>query len=109
VHDQGAFCSISIAIPQWLHLMQDSYKDDVFAKELMTKLSLDATSMPHYTFKDGLLRYKGRVWIGKDPAIHHQLISAPHNSALGGHSGVPVTYRRLKQLFAWKGMKTEVH
>lgn len=28
---------------------------------------------------------------------------------LGGHSGVPVTYKRLKQLFAWQGMKTAVH
>jgi hypothetical protein len=32
-----------------------------------------------------------------------------HASALGGHSGVPVTYRRLKQLFYWKGMKPAVH
>jgi hypothetical protein len=27
----------------------------------------------------------------------------------GGHSGVPVTHRRLKQLFYWKGMKSAVH
>jgi hypothetical protein len=24
----------------------------------------------------------------------------------GGHSGFPVTYRKMKQLFAWQGMKT---
>jgi hypothetical protein len=28
---------------------------------------------------------------------------------MGGHSGVHVTYRRLKQVFAWKGMKYVVH
>lgn len=32
-----------------------------------------------------------------------------HSSAIGGHSGVSVTYRRLKQLFAWSGMKAAVH
>jgi hypothetical protein len=32
-----------------------------------------------------------------------------HDSALGGHSGVPVTYRRLKQLFHWLSMKSDVH
>jgi transposase InsO family protein len=31
-----------------------------------------------------------------------------HDSPMGGHSGFPVTYRRIKQLFAWKGMKTLV-
>lgn len=28
---------------------------------------------------------------------------------MGGHSGVPVTYMRMKKLFAWKGMRTTVH
>jgi len=32
-----------------------------------------------------------------------------NDSAVGGHSGVPVTYRWLKQLFAWQGMKQAVH
>jgi hypothetical protein len=32
-----------------------------------------------------------------------------HNSAVGGHSGAPVTYRRLKNIFAWRGMKKLVH
>jgi hypothetical protein len=32
-----------------------------------------------------------------------------HSTALGGHSGVPVTYSRLKQIVFWKGMKKDVH
>lgn len=32
-----------------------------------------------------------------------------HSSAIGGHSGISVTYRRLNQLFAWSGMKAAVH
>ena len=35
-------------------------------------------------------------------------MTAMHNSALGGHSGFPVTYRRLKTTFAWPGMKQQV-
>jgi hypothetical protein len=30
-------------------------------------------------------------------------------SPRGGYSGFSVTYNRLKQLFVWKGMKTDVH
>lgn len=36
------------------------------------------------------------------------LIDALHTSAIGGHSGTKATYYRLKQLFYWKGMKTNV-
>lgn len=32
-----------------------------------------------------------------------------HARAIGGHFGVPVTHRRMKQLFAWKGMKAKMH
>lgn len=31
-----------------------------------------------------------------------------HGSAIGGHPGFPVTYRRVKHLFAWPGLKQYV-
>jgi transposase InsO family protein len=46
--------------------------------------------------------------VGQQEELQHKIISAMRNSTLGGHSGVPVTCRRLKQLFAWKGMKADV-
>ena len=64
--------------------------------------------MKHYSCADGLLRYKGRIWVGSDPELRLQLIHVVHSSALGGHSGIPVTYRRHKQLFAWMGMRAAV-
>jgi hypothetical protein len=36
-------------------------------------------------------------------------MSKCHSSIIGGHSRVPVTYRKIKQLFAWKGLKLAVH
>jgi transposase InsO family protein len=49
------------------------------------------------------------VWIGHKPELHTRIISAMHTSPLGGHSGVPVTVRKLKQYFAWSGMNKAVH
>jgi hypothetical protein len=40
--------------------------------------------------------------------LQHKLMGACHSSTLGGHSGFPVTYRRIKQLFASRGMKAIV-
>lgn len=100
---------ISSCSPQWLEQVVHSYQQDTRAQELMLKLAVDSQVVPHFSFKDGILRYKNRVWIGQNPALQSQIISAFHASAVGGHSGVPVTYKRLKQLFAWPGMKTAVH
>jgi hypothetical protein len=74
----------------------------------MAKLDLDPAVVPNCTLKDGILRYKIRIWIGSIPARQNQLIDAVHASALGGHSGFPVTSKRLKNMFYWKGMKAYV-
>lgn len=36
-------------------------------------------------------------------------MQACHASALGGHSGAPITYMRMKKIFAWTRIKTSVH
>jgi hypothetical protein len=41
--------------------------------------------------------------------LQGQLIAAFYDSTLGGHSSVSVTYQKLKQLFAWKGMKAAIN
>jgi hypothetical protein len=86
----------------------DSYKGGQPTKDIITKLTIDPSSVPHFTWQQGILRYKNRVWVGSAPPLQHKLIVAFHDSALGGHSGVPVTYRKLKKFFAWKGMKMAV-
>jgi hypothetical protein len=95
-HSAAQLCILSTTSPQWLLTVQNSYAHDAFVKELLTKLSMDPSSVPHYTLQDGLLRFKGKVWVGADSQVHHQIISALHYSAIGGHSGVHVTYIRLK-------------
>jgi hypothetical protein len=35
-------------------------------------------------------------------------LEACHSSAVGGHFGIPVTYRCMKQVFAWKNINQDV-
>ena len=63
-------CSaVSIAQPQWLLEVADSYASNDQAKELIAKLVVDPQVVPHFTYRDGLLRYKQRVWIGNNPQL----------------------------------------
>jgi hypothetical protein len=85
------------------------YTQDPKAMKLLTELAATATPDGPYQLQDGLIKYKGHIWLGSNTALHNQVISSLHDSAMGGHSGFPVTYRRVKQLFAWPAMKSAVH
>jgi hypothetical protein len=107
-HDLGQLCLISSAAPQWLSSVQSSYDPDPIAQDLLSKLVMNSTIVPHFVLKDGILRNKSRIWVGQDSALHRQLISTLHDAPVGGHSGFLVTYSRVKRLFAWRGIKNDV-
>lgn len=39
--------------------------------------------------------------------MQQRVLRAFHDSTVGGHSGAPATYRRLRRLFAWPKMKEQ--
>lgn len=53
--------------------------------------------------------FKRRVWVGNNVQLQQQILANLHASAVGGHSGIQVTYQRVKQLFAWPGLRKCVH
>jgi len=100
--------AISTSTPAWLAEVVSGYDNDPSALKLIQELSLAPDSRPPFKLTDGVLRLRDRIWIGSNPVLQRRLMSALHSSALGGHSGFPVTFSKLKKLFAWRGMKTDV-
>ncbi|XP_021317789.1 uncharacterized protein LOC110435983 [Sorghum bicolor] len=100
--------AISSVTPTWLADVVTGYSSDPYASKLLQQLSVNPDSSPPYSLTGGIIRYKGRIWLGSNVPLHHRVMSALHNSALGGHSGFPVTYARIKQHFAWRGMKADI-
>jgi hypothetical protein len=96
---------ISSASPQWLSQLLSSYAGNAQAEQILTKLALEPDSLPHFTLTNGVIRYKQRILLAHDTALQSQVLSAMHSSLLGGHSGVPVTYQKLRQYFFWPGMR----
>lgn len=72
---------------------------------MISQLSLDPIVVSRFTLSDGLMRYKGRIWLGADNSPQTRVVLALHCSALCGHSGMSVTYARVKNFFARKNMK----
>lgn len=106
---EASCAAITTMVPSWLTLVTSSYDGDSFAQDLLSKLALDPDAVPNYTLKSGILRYRNRIWIGTDAGIQKKLIGSFHDSDWGGHLGIPVTHMKLKQCFAWHGMKTSIH
>jgi hypothetical protein len=102
-HPTGHLYSLSVASPAWFQEVIYGYISDPRAMKLLSALAL--SDQLHYTLKDGVIRYKQRIWLDNNSQLQTKVIMALHASALGGHSGFPVTYARIKQLFYWPHMK----
>lgn len=100
--------AVSECVPTWIQKLKEGYEEDEQAKQLLMELSVSPESNSQFTLQQGVLRYKGRVWVGNNTVAQQHILVALHDSGLGGHSGVSATYSRVKQLFAWPAMKHSV-
>lgn len=56
----------------------------------------------------GITRQGDHLWIGANTALQTKLITALHDSAVGGHSGITATFQRVCKVFAWPRIKRAV-
>lgn len=100
--------AISSAVPLWMENVVAGYEDDAKTKHLWVELSVSGANEKGYTLENGMIHYKGRIWVGQNLLAQQHILQSLHTSALGGHSGGLATYQRVKKLFAWPKMKSSV-
>ena len=96
----------STVTPRWLEIIMEGYHQDDHSKQLLTELTITGSNDKGFSLKEGIIKYKGRIWLGNHEA-HQAILLALHSSGLGGHSGVTATYQKVKSLFAWPHMKQD--
>jgi hypothetical protein len=84
-HPDSSLFHVTSIVPQWMDQVLNSYADDTFSQQLITSLATTTDNTGPYTLQSGILRYKGRVWVGTCEALQIQIISALHDSLVGGH------------------------
>lgn len=70
----------------------EGYQEDEATKQLLTELSVSKDNKKGFSLVEGLIRYKGRVWLRSHKAAQQAVFSALHDSGLGGHSGIAAAY-----------------
>ena len=98
-HHLDQHMAISSITHQWLDAVVLSYQVYSEATKLLSELAINPESVPQYSLVQGVIRYKGRIWLGSSKAIQQQVLTAFHASPMGGHSSAPATYSKLKRLF----------
>jgi hypothetical protein len=108
IHDDTEeLLAVSQCKADWLEEVAKGYQMDPVAVDKLEQLATK-THQGNYTFRQGLIRYKGRLWIGNNDKMQQEILHALHSSPVGGHSGVHATYHRVKQTFSWPGLKKHV-
>jgi len=79
--------------------IKNSYEGDATVQGIIKQLQESTNTHPHYTWVNDHLNRKGKVVVGKNPALRDKLISMFHNSVVGGHSGMTVTAKTIGGLF----------
>jgi hypothetical protein len=103
-----ALTTVSAVQPLWIQEVTNSYVTDPAAQSLRARLCVHNPDEHGYSLSQGVIRKGGLIWVGQNYALRTKLVAAVHDSAAGGHSGMHVTYHRLKKLFVWKGMEYDV-
>jgi hypothetical protein len=92
--------ALSVSTPRWLEIIVEGYQQDDHSKQLLSELALSGTNDKGFTLSNGVIRYKGSIWLGNHKEAHQAVFLALHDSGLGGHSGITSTYNKIKALFA---------
>jgi hypothetical protein len=98
----------SSCTPEWIQEVLNSYTTDQQSLSLLQELAVQSPNDKGFYLEQGLIKYKGRLYIGANTALQTKLIASLHDSAVGGHSGIQASYQRIKQLYYWPALKTAV-
>lgn len=106
--EEGSWQAITIIHPVWVEELSATYEADELAQETIAELVAFPFNVSHFTYKEGLLRYHGKLYVGSGTKPREQVMESMHSSPLGGHLGIQGTFQRLQAIFYWPGMKRMV-
>jgi hypothetical protein len=108
VQEDSHCCAISHSVPTWLQEVVEGYDKDPTSKQLLAQLILNSADKAPFSLHQGIIRHKNRIWLGGNLQLQQKVLQAMHDTAVGGHSGAPATYHKVKQMFYWPGMRADV-
>ena len=104
--NEGSLFLISFPFPSWIEELKLSHQLLLEVPKLFQDLQSGSSGPKHFSLRNGLITYKGRVILGPNCSLIPKVLQQVHDSPLGGHSRFLKSFHRLKQDFYWVGMKS---
>jgi Reverse transcriptase (RNA-dependent DNA polymerase)/RNase H-like domain found in reverse transcriptase/Integrase zinc binding domain len=105
--DECNAMAITELIPTWIEEIKKSYEGDVWAQETLHDEQV-RQSQKNLIIHQGIIKVKGRLYIGSAKGWRDKVMNWMHDSSVGGHAGILGTYQRTKKMFYWPRMKEDV-
>ncbi|KAL0446254.1 UNVERIFIED_CONTAM: Retrovirus-related Pol polyprotein from transposon.6 [Sesamum latifolium] len=106
--EQADCYTITVIIPNWVIDIQRSYEQDEELLPIIQAKTIKNTAYPEFELQRGILKKNRKICVGKSTELRTKIISQLHDSTIGGHSGINDTYQRVKSMFYWSLMKSDV-
>ena len=74
----------------------------------MQSIAGNSEATDKFSLQNGLLLYKGRIFLGRNYNLKSKVLSLVHDNPLGGHLGYLKTFHRAKTDWFWWGMKQDL-
>lgn len=84
---EGCYAIVTI-MPEWVEDVKGSYANDPPYEKLVGNNQGNGETDNSYILESGLVRYKGRIYVGTGNEIRIKLMESFHSSAIGGHLGL---------------------
>ena len=75
-----------------------TWSTDPHLQKLISDLQHSVASHKHYSWLNYELRRKGKLVVGQDPTLRHDLLTWLHTSAVGGQFGRNATWQRVRSV-----------
>jgi hypothetical protein len=107
----GIFSLVTLKVNLREHVLTQLLGDNWYLK-VTSNLQIGRQIDPKYEGynleTDGLLRYRGRMYIPENGDIRSIILKESHRELYCAHPGVKKMYAEMKKLFFWVGMKCDV-
>jgi hypothetical protein len=86
---------ITVSVPKRLQEVQESYAGDEECTKLIQELTIDVNIQTNYSLQVGILRFKGKIYVGSTTSLRDKVFYTFHSSIFRGHSGIKVTLHKI--------------
>ena len=99
---------VSFPFPAWLIDLKANYASDQQVQDIFQAFQLGKRVPKGYAVQNGLLLYKGKIYLGSCDALKAAVLQQVHDSPLEGHSGFLKTSHRVQRDIYWPGLRSDV-